>query len=446
VQPAAGWNQVSTSLKPVAGGAPFTFRSSNYDELADSPIEIGTHKVMSFEANGTPHTVAMFGNAKYDEAKLLADMKRVCEEAHRVVGQNPLDRYLFIIHNIERGTGGLEHLFSTTLSVGRNAYTNEAGYKSFLGLVGHEYFHLWNVKRIRPVALGPFNYDRENYTRMLWLSEGGTSYFGNLIVQRAGFISADEYLANLSNGITRVENQPGNKIQAASEASYDAWIKAYRPNENSANATISYYDKGELICTVLDLMIINETKGQKSLDDVMRLLYTRYYQQQKRGFTDEEFQDAAEKVAGRRFDDFFRTRVYDTQTLDYNTALGYAGLTLTTEPATTASALGANVSTSGGKLTVTSVLREGSAWQGGLNVNDEVLALDGIRLTDDPNKALANRAAGSDIKLLVVRDGQIQELAFPLLASAAQRYRVQKLPNASAEQQQVLAKWLRTAQ
>ncbi|MGY2134845.1 M61 family metallopeptidase [Hymenobacter sp. HD11105] len=446
VQPAAGWNQVSTSLKPVAGGAPFTFRSSNYDELADSPIEIGTHKVMSFEANGTPHTVAMFGNAKYDEAKLLADMKRVCEEAHRVVGQNPLDRYLFIIHNIERGTGGLEHLFSTTLSVGRNAYTNEAGYKSFLGLVGHEYFHLWNVKRIRPVALGPFNYDRENYTRMLWLSEGGTSYFGNLIVQRAGFISADEYLANLSNGITRVENQPGNKIQAASEASYDAWIKAYRPNENSANATISYYDKGELICTVLDLMIINETKGQKSLDDVMHLLYTRYYQQQKRGFTDEEFQDAVEKVAGRRFDDFFRTRVYDTQTLDYNTALGYAGLTLTTEPATTASALGANVSTSGGKLTVTSVLREGSAWQGGLNVNDEVLALDGIRLTDDPNKALVNRTVGSDIKLLVVRDGQIQELAFPLLPSVGQRYRVQKLPNASAEQQQVLAKWLRTAQ
>jgi predicted metalloprotease with PDZ domain len=330
--------------------------------------------------------------------------------------------------------------------VGRNAYRTEAGYKSFLGLVGHEYFHLWNVKRIRPVALGPFDYDRENYTRMLWLSEGGTSYFGDLIVQRAGFISADEYLANLSNGITRVENQPGNKIQAASEASYDAWIKAYRPNENSANATISYYDKGELICTVLDLMIINETKGQKSLDDVMRLLYTRYYQQQKRGFTDEEFQDAVEKVAGRRFDDFFRTRVYDTQTLDYNTALGYAGLTLTAEPATSVSALGANVSTSGGKLTVTSVLRDGSAWQGGLNVNDEVLALDGIRLTDDPNKALANRPTGSDIKLLVVRDGQIQELAFPLLASAAQRYRVQKLPNATAEQQQVLAKWLRLTQ
>ena len=446
VQPAQGWTQVTTSLKPIAGGAPFTFRATNYDELADSPIEIGTHQVLSFQANGIPHTIAMFGKARYDEAKLLSDMQRVCEEAHRVVSQNPLDRYVFIIHNIERGTGGLEHLYSTTLSVSRNAYSTDAGYKGFLGLVAHEYFHLWNVKRIRPVALGPFDYDRENYTRMLWLSEGGTSYFGDLIVQRAGFVTPDEYLANLSNGITRVENQPGNKVQAASEASFDAWIKAYRPNENSANATISYYDKGELICSVLDLMIINETKAQKNLDDVMRYLYARYYQQQKRGFTDEEFQDAVEKVAGRRFDDFFRTRVYGTQTLDYNTALGYAGLTLATEPAVTAGALGANVSTSGGKLTVTSVLRDGSAWQGGLNVNDELLALDGNRLTDDPNKALAGRAAGSEVKLLVSRDGQVQELTFPLLASTAQRYRVEKLPNPNPDQQKALAKWLRPAQ
>ncbi|WP_240935638.1 M61 family metallopeptidase [Hymenobacter sp. HDW8] len=447
VQPAVGWNQVTTSLKPVAGGAPFTFSSTNYDELADSPIEIGTHKVLSFEANGTPHTIAMFGNARYDEAKLLTDMKRVCEEAHRVVGKNPLDRYVFIIHNIERGTGGLEHLFSTTLSVSRNAYSTDAGYKGFLSLVGHEYFHLWNVKRIRPVALGPFDYDKENYTRMLWLSEGGTSYFGDIIVQRAGFVTPNDYLASLSNRITRVENQPGNKLQSASESSFDSWIKQYRPNENSSNSTISYYDKGELICTVLDLMIINETKGQKSLDDVMRFLYQRYYEQQRRGFTDEEFQDAVEKVAGRRFDEFFRTRVYDTQTLDYTTALGYAGLTLATEQAAAnAGILGANVSTTGGKLTVSSVLRDGSAWQGGLNVNDEILALDGNRLSDDPNKALNGRAAGTEVKLLVARDGQMKELTFPLLAAAGRRFRVEKLPNPSADQQAVLAKWLRTAQ
>jgi predicted metalloprotease with PDZ domain len=442
VQPAQGWSQVTTSLKPA--GAPFTYRSATYDELADSPIEIGNQKVLSFEANGTPHTVAMFGNPQYDEARLLADMKRVCEEAHRVVGQNPLDRYVFIIHNIDRGTGGLEHLFSTTLSVSRNAYSTEAGWKGFLGLVAHEYFHLWNVKRIRPVALGPFNYDQENYTHMLWVSEGGTEYFSNLIVQRAGFLTPEGYLADLSNGIGRVENTPGNKQQAASESSFDAWIKYYRPNENSANTGISYYDKGEVIGAVLDLMIINETKGQKSLDDVMRYLYDQYYKKLGRGFTDDEYQDAVAKVAGRRFDEFFRKNVYGTETLPYNTALGYAGLTLTNTPVSTDAALGANVSTAGGKFTVTSVVRNGSAWQGGLSVSDEILAINGARLTDDPNKLLAGVPVGTPISLIVSRDGQLKEVTLPLLAPMAQRYRIEKTPNPTAAQQVVFNKWLRT--
>ncbi|MCB2376868.1 PDZ domain-containing protein [Hymenobacter sp. BT635] len=442
VQPAPGWTQVTTSLKP-AGGT-FTYRSANYDELADSPIEIGTHKVLSFDVNGTPHTIAMFGNPQYDEARLLSDMKRTCEEAHRVVGQNPLDRYVFIIHNIDRGTGGLEHLFSTTLSVSRNAYSSEAGWKGFLGLVAHEYFHLWNVKRIRPVALGPFNYDAENYTRMLWVSEGGTEYFSNLIVQRAGFVTPEGYLADLSNGIGRVENTPGNKQQAAAESSFDAWIKYYRPNENSQNTGISYYDKGEVIGAVLDLMIINETKGQKSLDDVMRYLYDQYYKKLGRGFTDDEYQDAVAKVAGRRFDDFFRKNVYGTETLPYSTALGYAGLTLTTTPVTTDATLGANVSTAGGKFTVTSVVRNGSAWQGGLSVADEILAINGARLTDDPNKLLVGVPAGTPVSMIVSRDGQLKEVTLPLLAGSNQRYRIEKLPNPSAQQQTVYSKWLRT--
>ncbi|WP_022823011.1 M61 family metallopeptidase [Hymenobacter norwichensis] len=440
VQPATGWAQVSTSLKPAGGQ--FTYASSNYDELADSPIEIGNHKVLSFEANGTPHTVAMFGSAKYDETKVLNDMKRVCEEAHRVVGKNPLDRYVFIVHNIERGTGGLEHLYSTTLSVSRNAYTTDAGYKGFLGLVAHEYFHLWNVKRIRPVALGPFDYDNENYTHMLWVSEGGTSYFGDLIVHRAGFVNPDEYLASTSAGITQVENTPGNKVQSAAESSFDAWIKGYRPNENSNNTGISYYNKGELIGAMLDLMIINETKGQKHLDDVMRYLYDEYYVQKKRGFTDEEYQVAVAKVAGRRFDDFFRRYVYGTEMLPYDTVLGYAGLKLSKAPVSSDAALGATVSTAGGKLTVTSTQRNGSAWQGGLNVNDELLALDGSRLTEDPSKQLASRPAGTQVKMTVSRDGRLKELTFPLLASTAMRYRIEQVTSPTPEQQTVLSKWL----
>ncbi|MBT9392437.1 PDZ domain-containing protein [Hymenobacter sp. NST-14] len=441
VKPAPGWSQVSTSLKP-AGGT-FTYRSSSYDELADSPIEIGNQKLYTFTANGTPHTIAMFGDPKVDEQRLTRDMQRVCEEAHQVVGRNPLDRYLFIIHNIDRGTGGLEHLFSTTLSVSRTAYSSEAGWKGFLGLVAHEYFHLWNVKRIRPVALGPFNYDQENYTRMLWVSEGGTEYFSNLIVQRAGFLTPDAYLADLSNGINRVENTPGNKVQSAAESSFDAWIKYYRPNENSQNTGISYYDKGEVIGAVLDLMVIHETKGQKHLDDVMQYLYDQYYQKLGRGFTDEEYQAAVAKVAGRRFDDFFRRYVYGTETLPYEQALGYAGLRLSITPSAAAEIdLGARISSANGRQTVASVVRDGSAWQGGLNVGDEILSLDGVRVTDDLNKLLGGRAVGSTVKVLVSRDGQVQELSLPLLASTTSRYRIERQSNPTPEQQAVLAKWL----
>lgn len=441
VKPAAGWSQVSTSLKP-AGGT-FTYRSSNYDELADSPIEIGNQKIYTFTANGTPHTVAMYGDPIVDEQRLTRDMQRVCEEAHRVVDRNPLDRYLFIVHNIDRGTGGLEHLFSTTLSVSRNAYATEAGWKGFLGLVAHEYFHLWNVKRIRPVALGPFDYDKENYTRMLWLSEGGTEYFSNLIVQRAGFLTPDQYLGDLSNGINRVENTPGNKVQSAADASFDAWIKQYRPNENSANTAISYYDKGEVILATLDLMVINATKGEKSLDDVMRYLYDQYYLKQGRGFTDQEYQDAVAKIAGQRFDSFFAKHVYGTEMLPYEQALGYAGLRLSVVPtAATDIDLGARISPAGGRQTVAGVTRDGSAWQGGLNVGDEILSLDGVRVTDDLNRLLVNRAVGSTIKVLVTREGRVQELSFPLLASPVSRYRIERQANPTAGQQRVFDKWL----
>jgi len=443
VQPAAGWARVSTALRPVAGKEKFTYKADNYDELADSPMEIGNHKVLQFTANGSPHEVAMYGTYTADEPKLMADMKKVCEEAHKVVGQNPLDRpYVFIVHNVERGGGGLEHLYSTTLVVGRNGYQTPAGYNSFLGLVAHEYFHLWNVKRIRPIALGPFDYDKENYTHMLWVSEGMTEYVSNVVVERAGFQSQQDYLNDMASQMTSVESTPGNRVQPVSEASFDAWIRYYRPNENSANSQISYYDKGQLVGLVLNLMILEATKGEKQLDDVFRLLYDKYYVQLKRGFTDQEYQDAVATVAGRRFDDFFKTRVYGTQTLDYATALGYAGLGLTTTPLSTEGTLGANFSNRTGKLLVTSVERDGAAWTGGLNVNDEILLINGAAPGEETLKQLSGGAVGRELKLQVKRDGLPREITLKTQANPYQRYQIQPLPNPSAQQQKILSKWL----
>ncbi|GAB3324662.1 PDZ domain-containing protein [Hymenobacter humi] len=440
VQPAAGWSQVSTALKPGTGK--FTYKSASYDELADSPIEIGNQKVLEFTANGTPHQVAMYGTYQADEAKLVADLKKVCEEAHRVVGQNPLDRYLFIVHNLERGGGGLEHLNSTTLEVGRTTYNTEAGYKSFLNLAAHEYFHLWNVKRIRPVALGPFNYDQENYTHMLWVSEGITSYYAALINERAGYSSRDEYLNKLGESIAGVENTPGNKVQSAAESSFDAWIKQYRPNENSRNSQIDYYSKGEVIGAVLDLNIAEATKGEKHLDDVFRLLYDTYYKKAGRGFTDKEFQDAVATVAGRRYDEFFQNSVYGTKTLDYATALGYAGLALNVSPLNPNGTLGAAFSNRTGRLLVAAVKRDGAAWTGGLNVNDEVLLINGAAPGDETMKQLVNSPVGTEIKLQVRRDGLPREITLKTIADTDRKYQIQPVASPTAAQQRVLARWL----
>ena len=440
VQPATGWSQVSTALRPAPGK--FTYKAASYDELADSPMEIGNQKVLEFSANGTPHQVAMFGTYTVDEPKLLADLKKVCEESHRVVGQNPLDHYLFIVHHLERGGGGLEHLYSTTLEVGRTAYATEAGYKSFMGLVAHEYFHLWNVKRIRPVALGPFNYDQENYTHMLWVSEGMTEYYSKQINERAGIISREEYLGKLGNAISEVENTPGNRVQSAAESSFDAWIKYYRPNENAANTQISYYSKGDLIGTWLDLNIAEATKGAKHLDDVFRLLYGTYYKKAGRGFTDQEFQNAVATVAGRRYDAFFQNSVYNTKPIDFAAALAYAGLTLTNNPVANDGTLGANFSNRAGKLLVTSVVRDGAAWVDGLSVNDEVLLVNGVAPGTETVNALISAPIGTVVNVQVRRDGLPRDLKLTMRANPARKFQIQAMPSPTPAQQKVLAKWL----
>ncbi|RYY12045.1 MAG: M61 family peptidase, partial [Cytophagaceae bacterium] len=444
VQPAAGWNVVSTALRPAAGMQKYAYQSASYDELADSPIEVGTQKVLNFTTNNTPHQVAMFGpHTLPDEARFLADMKRVTEEAQRVVGQNPLDHYLFIVHNTEAGGGGLEHLYSTTLGARPGTYANPVAYTNFLRLVAHEYFHLWNVKRIRPIALGPFDYDHENYTHMLWVSEGQTEYMANQLVQRAGFVSAQEYYDQLAGVIGGVENQPGNKQQPVAMASFDAWIRAYRPDENSRNSEISYYDKGELVGLVLDLMLVQATNGQKHIDDVFRLLYDKYYKGLKRGFTDQEYQDAVAEVAGRRFDDYFQNYVYNTRTLDYATALGYVGLSITSAPASPNGALGATVVNRAGHYVVTYVKRDGTAWNGGLNANDEIMQLNGAAPTDDAVKQAVNgTAAGTVLKLQVKHGTQTRDLSLTLQPDPDRKYQIQPTPGATPDQQRLLAKWL----
>ncbi|MFI5205178.1 MAG: M61 family metallopeptidase, partial [Flavobacteriales bacterium] len=267
IVPHESFKNISTSLEKKEG----TYTFPDYDILVDCPIEIGNHEIFYFEAAGVKHEVAMYGEGNYDVEELKSGMARIVEEATKVWGENPNKNYTFIVHNITNSSGGLEHLSSTTLQVNRHSYSG-SGLTRFYSLVAHEYFHLWNVKRLRPKALGPFDYDRENYTSMLWFCEGFTSYYDELLLKRAGYYDESSYLRTLTSNFGSIENQPGALVQSAAESSHDAWIKGYRPNENSVNTTISYYPKGSAIAALLDIEIIAATKGTKKLDDLLKYM------------------------------------------------------------------------------------------------------------------------------------------------------------------------------
>jgi predicted metalloprotease with PDZ domain len=441
IKPYTGWTTVSTSLEQVNGDQ-FTLHSPDYDILFDSPIEIGTQDVFGFDAVGVKYKVAMVGGGNYDKERLKKDMANIVEHETAIFKENPNKHYTFIVHNYAKGGGGLEHLSSTVLGASREGYTNEGNYQNFLSLVAHEHFHLWNVKRIRPIVLGPFDYDNENYTTDLWIAEGFTAYYDNLIIRRTNLYTPENYLGVLAADINIVENQPGAAIQPLSQASFDAWIKAYRPNENSLNSTISYYNKGSVVAMMLDLEIIKDTHGAKSLDDVMKYMYDEYYKNKKRGYTDNEFKAALEKYAGKNRDDFYSKYVNGLAALDYNKYLGYAGYSLVNElENNTVPALGVITAVVNGKLIVTNVLRNSAAWKDGINVNDEITQIDGQPVTDLA-KTLSTKNIGDKINVGIARDSLFKTIPTTLLKNEQVKYRIKDNTTLNAEQLTVRKKWL----
>lgn len=433
IHPYKDWKKVSTSLKKTADNG-FKYEAPNFDILVDSPVEIGNHETFSFTASGITHNVAMYGKGNYNIEKLKVDMPKIIEAATDVFGENPNKEYTFIIHNLTKGSGGLEHLSSTTLQVNRWTYEGE-DYKGFLSLVAHEYFHLWNVKRIRPDALGPFDYNNENYTDLLWVMEGFTSYYDELLLYRAGIYTEDEITRKLAGSINSIENQPGNKVMSAAESSFNAWIKGYRPNENSYNTSISYYTKGSVIANLLDLMIIESTKGKKSLDDVMKFLYQEYYKKQGRGFNISEMRTALEKVSGLDLKSFFDKYIFGTETFDYKTVFNYANYDMLIMENKRM-----NIGVSLSNNYIKSVTRNTSAYNGGLNVGDEILAVNGFRFDGSFSDFTNNKKVGDKISVLISRDDIIQTIEMPLIESTSTSHNLIKK---DAPENAVYKKWLR---
>ena len=442
IVPYNGWTIVSTSLERVNGN-PFVRKAPNYDILFDSPIEIGNQDVFGFDAAGVKYEVAMCGGGNYDKERLKKDMAKIIEEETSIFGENPNKYYLFIVHNSSRAGGGLEHLSSTTLGAFRDVYSSESGYQNFLGLVAHEHFHLWNVKRLRPIALGPFDYEKENYTTNLWIAEGFTAYYQNLILRHANLYPPDSFLTSLAGQINNVIGTPGARVQTVAESSFDAWIKAYRPNENSANTTISYYDKGAIIGLLLDLKIINNSNGKYSLNDVMKYMYQTFYKDKKRGYTDAEFKNGLEKFSNESLDEFYKNYINGLSAIDFNKYLGYAGYKVTDELENSNDpTLGVNISTGNGKNFVTAVFRDGPGWIDGVNVGDEITDIDGNTAIDIAGY-LKGKKVGDTVEIGIKRDGLPLKLKVNLLRNSRLKLKIESISDPTPHQIMVRNKWLK---
>jgi predicted metalloprotease with PDZ domain len=386
IKPFGNW-KVSTGLEKLSDNR---YRAVTYDILADCPLEIGEHRSLFFTVDGKEHEIVLYGRGNEDEEKLSSDVRKIVEQYAKIFGHLPYKRYVFIYHLVseEDQSGGLEHLNSTTIDIDRFTFSPFDKYKHFLSVTSHEFFHLWNVKRIRPIELGPFNYKEENYTTMLWIAEGFTNFYGYHVLMRAGLVDQKEYFRYLAENMRYHDFLPGSRNTSASESSFDAWIKLYRPTPNNINSYISYYLKGELLGFVLDSMIIDATHGAKSLDDMYRSLMEKYNKDGK-GYTEKDIITTLKDVTGRDFSEFFAKYVREPGKLEFQDYLKPFGYSLRkgyrkvdgVEPSNKAY-LGIIVRTNGGRYVVDSVVEGSPAYEAGINPKDEILAVDNFRFTD----------------------------------------------------------------
>ncbi|NJK38004.1 MAG: M61 family metallopeptidase [Oscillatoriales cyanobacterium RM2_1_1] len=433
--------QVATSLTTVPQ-QPNIFQAKNFDSLVDSPFEIGNHQVYPFQVQDKPHEWVIWGKGNVDPARMIADTQKMIAVEAELFGGLPYDRYLFILHLSSQGFGGLEHKDCCTLNYPRFGFQAKDKYNRFLQLVAHEFFHLWNVKRIRPKALEQFDYDQENYTPSLWFCEGVTSYYDGVVPFRAGLWDLKTYLNNIASNITRLQTIPGRKLQSLSQSSWDAWIKLYRRDAHSDNTQVSYYLKGELVAWLLDLQIRADHDNQRSLDDVMRQIWQRFGRSET-GYTPEDLQAVIEAIAGRDLQEFFQRYIEGTEELPYDQYLEPFGLRIKAELSQNLPCLGLKVITEAGQNIIKFVIAEGPAQRAGLDANDELLAFNGFRVNSEQlNERLQDFRPGDTVELTVFHQDELRTRQVTLAPPQPRSYQIVALANPTAVQQRNFTGWL----
>jgi len=441
----AGW-KVHTSLPEARGHAGAArrhgfglYRAPDYDALIDHPVEMGTPQVARFTAHGAEHELVFTGVApNLDLARIAQDVRRICEtqiaffepRSRRAPFLDSADRYVFMTMVTGDGYGGLEHRASTALMTSRKDLPVLGqkglgeGYRGFLGLVSHEYFHTWNVKRIKPAAFVPYDLSRPDLTRLLWVFEGFTSYYDDLLLLRSGAITRADYLRMLGKTITSVARTPGRAKQSVAESSFDAWTRYYKQDENSPNALVSYYTKGALVALGLDLLIRRDTAGARSLDDVMRLLWQRYGRgfyapgAKQQGLPEDGLPGLVEEATGVDARRYIARHAYGTADVPLAELLAPQGVSLQWKPASNLPSLDARTRKQGDSLVLATVFEGGAAHRGGLSAGDVLVAIDGLRV-DAPaglELLLAQYRPGDRVRVHVFRRDELR--AFDVRLSA----------------------------
>ncbi|MGB3240344.1 MAG: M61 family metallopeptidase [Geitlerinemataceae cyanobacterium] len=438
VPPKPHWEVAS----PLPEIAPQTFLAADFDTLVDSPFEIGIHHRYDFPAAGKPHSLVVWGAGNLPAEKAIADIQRIIEVEAELFGGLPYDRYLFLLHLSGNGFGGLEHKDSCTLNYPRLGFRHPDKYNRFMQLVAHEFFHLWNVKRIRPKELEIFDYEAENYTPSLWFCEGTTSYYDTILPYRSGIYDAQTFLNLLSKDITRFLTTPGRKVQPLSESSWDAWIKLYRRDANSDNAQISYYLKGEMVSFLLELLIRNNTKNSRSLDDVMRQLWQQFGREEI-GFTADELQAILATVANTNLDNFFQHYIFGTEELPLDKYLEPFGLEVKPETNKSLPFLGIRTATYNGKTTIEFVEAESPAQKAGIDAGDELLAIDGIRVSAEQlDDRLADYRSGDILTVGIFHQDELCTVPVTLDPPRPDRYQLVPVARPTTAQLQNFEGWL----
>ncbi len=412
------WSKVSTGLEDISPSREiFLYRAQSFDQLLDCPIEIGCHETDGMMVKDIPHELAFYGQMLPHQHPMKKDIETIVTTVAKTMGEIPYNRYVFITHLMSGIYGGLEHQNSTVLHFDGARLVERKSYIKWLSLVSHEYFHTWNVKRIRPKELGPFDYRREAYTRLLWLAEGLTSFMDELFVLRSGLITLEEYLELQKNNIKSYMNTPGRRFHSLEDSSFNAWIKLYRPDENTANSSISYYLKGGIAFFILNVFLKEKGKG---IDDFLHLLWARYKKNPQIGIQDTDVYAMIESLAGKDVREKFEIFIVTTEELPLQSALQRMGLEWVEDRSENAY-FGIKTKGEGERLFVSSVVLDGPAFKAGLNAGDEVLFVNGLRvLKSDWEDLGKNLLPNQSYELIVSRIGRPVSLNITLEKTPAE--------------------------